>query len=227
MDERQLTAERAQGDDGVILGERRLVLGLLGGIVALNVANALVLAGGLDRPGARWLLLALERNPSTWFSAAQLALGAGLAWVVGRERADAARWNLVAVLLLMLSVDEVATLHEKLGGLPLPGVGSRGWAGAGVALVLLTAWRLVPWSLRLERHLRYALLVGGGVFVLGAVGFEVLAGSWQDAHGADGTFWVISSIEEDLELLGVFVVVRVLVGHLRAGGARLSLAVGR
>ena len=41
----------------------------------------------------------------------------------------------------------------------------------------------------------------------------------------DRTFWVLSSIEEDLELLGVFVVVRLLLAELRAAGQRLTLSV--
>lgn len=223
-----MTAARTAADTApVMVGERHLLRLLVGTIVALNVANAVTIAAGARASGAGWLLLGLERNPSTWFSAAQLALAGTLAWACGRGRADAARWNLVAALLVVLSIDEVATVHEKLGGLPLPSVGSRGWAGAGLLLVGFTAWRLVPWALGLEHHLRSALLAGGAAFVLGAVGVEVLAGNWEEVHGADRMFWIISSVEEDLELLGVFVVVRVLLGHLRATGAGLSLAVGR
>lgn len=208
-----------------MLPERRLVAGLLGTIVVLNVLNLLNIAVLDERNG--WLLLGIERNPSTWFSSAQLALAGALAWAVGRDRPDAGRWTLVAGLLVVLSVDEVATVHEKLGGLPvLPGIGERAWAGAGLALVGLVAWKLVPWALGLEPHLRFALLTGAATFVAGAVGVEVLAAGWEADHGADRTFWLISSVEEDLELLGVFVVVRVLLAHLRSTGTRLTFSIG-
>lgn len=225
MDERGLTAERTAGDAPVVLAERRVVAGLLVAIAVLNVLNALNIALLEERDG--WLLLGQEKNPSTWFSAAQLALAGALAWAVGRRRPDAARWNLVAGVLVVLSLDEVAAFHEKLGGLPIiPGIGDRAWAGAGLLLVAVVAWRLVPWALGLERHLRFGLLVGGAVFVAGAVGIEVLAGGWEADHGQDRMFWVLSSVEEDLELLGVFVVVRVLLAHLRAAGTRLTFAIG-
>jgi hypothetical protein len=214
----QQAAARA---NGWTVPERRTVRLLLLAVLALNVANAVAIA--LDE---HWLYLGLERNPSTWFSSAQLALAAGLALAVGVGRPDASRWRLVAAILTVLSVDEVATIHEKLGGLPVvPGIGSRAWAGAGLLLVGIVAVRLLPWVLRLEAPLRFALLVGGAVFVVGAVGFEVLAGQWEDGHGQDRWFWVLSSIEEDFELLGVFVVVRLLLAHLRATGRRLTLSV--
>jgi hypothetical protein len=220
----QLTSTRTAGER--VVSERAVVAVLAAAIVALNVANAVTIAVGA-KAGGRWLLLALERNPSTWFSAAQLALAAVLALAVGRGRADADRWRLVAGILLLLSVDEVATFHEKLGGLPVvPGIGDRAWTGAGLLLAGVVALRLLPWALRLEPALRLALLLGGAVFVVGAVGFEALAATWAEAHGEGRAFWVISSIEEDFELLGVFVVVRLLLAHLRATGARVTLAVG-
>ena len=199
--------------------ERAVALTLLACIGALNVTNAWVLA----TDASRWLLLGLERNPSTWFSAAQLALAAVLAYAVGIGRDDRRNWNVVAAVLLFLSVDEVATVHEKLGQLPgIPGIGHRAWAGAGLVLAALVAWRLLPWALRLERPLRFALVVGGATFVAGAIGFEVAAA--QRAH-EDTTFWVLSSIEENLEMVGVYVVARLLLAQLRATGARVVVAV--
>ena len=204
------------------------MLALLGVIVLLSVANLISIALGADDKGTRYLLLALESNPSTWFSAMQLGLAAALAFAVGHGRADAHNWGIVAALLAFLSLDEVATIHERLGGLPvLPGIGSRTWAGAGLVLVALVAWRLLPWTLRLEPPLRFALLAGGALFVAGAVGFEVLAGDWRVGHGEDAMYWALTTAEEDLELVGVFVVVRLLLAHLRAAAAPIILAVGR
>lgn len=210
------------------ISERHVTRILLGVLVLLNVANVVSIALGADDKGTRYLLLALESNPSTWFSSIQLGLAAVLALVVGHGRADARNWGIVAALLAFLSLDEVATIHERLGGLPvLPGIGSRTWAGAGLLLVALVAWRLLPWALRLEPPLRFALVAGGLLFVAGAVGFEVLAGDWRVAHGEDGLYWALTTAEEDFELVGVFVVVRLLLAHLRATAAPITLAVAR
>jgi hypothetical protein len=206
-----------------VLRERPIAATLLTTMVLLNVANAIAIAVGADGSG-RWLLLGLERNPSTWFSAVLLLLAGALAGVVGVGRADERHWRVVAGLLALLSLDEVATFHEKLGGVPvLPGIGNRAWAGAGLALAGLVAWRLLPWALRLERDLRFALLAGGCTFVAGSLGFEVAAAT---RPSEDSIFWILSSIEENLEMLGVYVVVRMLLAHLRTAGRTITVAVG-
>jgi hypothetical protein len=106
----------------------------------------------------------------------------------------------------------------------VPHLGSRAWTGVGAVLVVAVAVKLLPWAVRLEPRLRFALFLGAATYVLGAVGMESMAGSWEDGHGQDHSYWVLTTIEEDLELLGVAVVLRFLLGHLRAAGTRLTLA---
>lgn len=207
---------------------RPVVFALLGAVALLNVGNAWSLGFGADTPASRYLLLALERNPSTWFSALLLGAAGSLAFVVGRGRSDAGRWNLVAVVLWLLSVDEVASFHERLGGIPvIPGVGSRGWVGAGVLLVGFVVVKLVPWAAALDTGLRITFFVGGAVFVTGAIGFEVLSGNHEVVHGTDTAYWLLATIEENLEMLGALLVVRGLLDHLARSGPRLRVAFDR
>lgn len=224
------TARDARTDQGagpVLLDERLLLRALLGVILVLNVGGAITIAVLPESDNGKWLYLGLERNPSTWFSSAQLALAALLAFAVGHARADRRHWNLVAVLLVVMSLDETATFHEKLGGLPgIPHIGSRAWVGAALIIVALVGARLIPWAVtQLEAHLRNGLLVGAGVFLVGAVGMESAAGYWHDSHSEDRTFWALSGLEENFEMLGVTVVVMMLVRELRRSGARLTLGV--
>ena len=221
-----LRADTAGGVD-LGVGRRQVVAALLAAVAALNVANAWSIAFGADTSATRYLLLALERNPSTWFSALLLALAGSLAFVVGHGRTDAARWNLIAALLWLLSVDEVASFHERFGGVPvIPGIGSRAWAGVGVLLVAFVGVKLLPWALTLEHRLRFALFAGSAVFVTGAIGFEVLSGNHELAHGKDTSYWVLATIEENLELLGALLVVRGLLDHLAATRRRFGIAFG-
>ncbi|HYD09411.1 MAG TPA: hypothetical protein VEA78_04860 [Acidimicrobiales bacterium] len=205
----------------------RLLAGVVAVIAALNVANAVAIVAGADTEQTRYWLLALEWNPSSWLASALLAATAAAAYVVGRTAVDQGRWSTVAGVLLALSVDEIATVHERLAALPaIPGIGPRGWAGAGLLLVAVVAWRLLPWVLTLDVALRRALVVGGVVFVCGAVGFEVLSGEWAVGHGEDRSYWALATVEEDLELAGVLVVLAALLRRLRSTRARLSLSVG-
>jgi hypothetical protein len=207
------------------LSSRVVVLAFVVAAVALNVANAISIACGADTDRTEYFLLAHERNPSTWVAAASLATVAVLAWVTGRGRADAGTWSFVAAVLVFMSLDEVATFHERMSALPLPGIGSRGWAGAGLLLVALVAVRLFRWVLTLEVGLRIALIVGGAVFVGGAIGVEVLAGNHQRTHGDDTIFWVLSTVEENLELAGVLIVLRALLRHLTGLPGTLAMRV--
>lgn len=218
----------ASTDVDLAVGRRQVVVGLLAAVALLNVANAWSIGFGADSPASRYLLLALERNPSTWFSALLLALAGSLAFVVGRGRTDAARWSFIAALLWFLSLDEVASFHERFGGIPvIPGIGSRGWAGVGVLLVGLVAVKLLPWAVALDAPLRFALFAGGAVFVTGAIGFEVLAGNREVVHGTDATYWALATIEENLEMLGGLVVVRGLLDHLATTGRRFGVGFDR
>jgi hypothetical protein len=208
------------------VGRRRVLTVLLTLIAAVNVANAACIVLGADSDGTTYWLLALERNPATWLSAALLAVTAMATWLVGRDRIDRRWWTIVAAVLTVLSLDEIATFHERLGAVPLvPGIGNRGWAGFGVLLVAVIGVRLLPWALSLDPMTRFGLLLGGGLFVTGAVGFEVAAGNHELEHGHDTTFWVLSSIEEDLELAGVVVVLWAALGLLaRRPGVRVGFA---
>lgn len=211
----------------VVVSPRRVLVGIAVVVGLLNIANAIAIAAGADTEHARYWLMALEWNPSSWFSSALLAATAATAFVVGRD-GDARRWNAVAGILLVMSIDEIATLHERMAALPgIPGVGSRGWAGAGLVLVALVSIRLVPWALTLDRALRRALVLGGVVFVAGAVGFEVLSGNRAESVGEDGLHWVLATVEEDLEILGVVIVLRALLQRLAAAGTSVRLRVAR
>lgn len=171
----------------------------VGAIVAVNVANALNLLFLEDTHD--WLL-AVERNPSTWLAAAILATGAACAWLVSQVE-PGGRWGTVAVLLALMSVDEVAAFHERFGTLPAaPRVGPRAWVAVGVLLVVGVAVALVPWVLGQSLQVRLALLGGAAVFLTGAIGFEQLAGWWVDEHGDDRMFFVLSTVEENLEYAG-------------------------
>lgn len=210
----------------VVVPARLLLRALVVAVAALNVANAVSIVMGADTPRSRYFLLALEGNPSTWLSAALLAGAGVLAYLAAHGRADHRTWCTVAAIFALLSLDEVGTFHEWLGAVPaVPGIGTRGWAGAGLLLALVVAFKLGRWVLELDGALRVAFVAGGAVFLAGAVGVEVLAGEWEAAHGRDGGFWVLSTVEENLELAGVLVVLRGLLDHLAGRPAPLSLRV--
>src|SRR5687768_17855211 len=114
----ELRADPSVHVESARVPSRSAIRALLVAIGLLNVANAACIVAGANTDGTKYWLLALERNPSTWLSTALLALAGVAAWAAGRGRPDAARWNIVAVIFGVLSLDEVATIHERLAAVP-------------------------------------------------------------------------------------------------------------
>lgn len=200
---------------------RQLHALVLVGLVAVNVANAYAIARQpwIDRDYI-WLLLDNEDNPSTWLASMLLFSGALVAMAcsvvdVGRRRF----WLGASVVLAAASMEEIAAAHERLdrvlGSVHAP-EGSRilGWVIPGTVLAAVLAglaWRLRP---RLPSAVRRLLLVGTLLYLGGAVGVEILGAVWADRHGElnAGYLW-LTTVEENLEMVGSLVVLRGLARH--------------
>jgi hypothetical protein len=87
----------------------RACCALIVALVALHVADRLT----VDTPILR---LDVEANIPTWASSVLFAL-AGVAWaMLARLERGRRTWALLGALLIALSADEIATLHERLSG---------------------------------------------------------------------------------------------------------------
>jgi hypothetical protein len=200
-------ADQGRADQVVGVSRRGVLVALLVPVLIVNVANAMTLLVD-DTPGDAWMVLGRERNAATWVATALLALAAVAAWAVGRGRDDHRNWNLTAGVLLALSVDEVGRFHERFGELPRPPyVGDRAWSSFALVLVSIVAVRLLPWVLRLDVPLRRSILLGAVLFVGGSVGLDFLGGEWEQDHAHDAIFWIAETVEENLEMLGVLMVI--------------------
>lgn len=111
----------------------------------------------------------------------------------------------LASVALLLGVDEAVSLHERLEGLGerVPGAPPYAWVlpGSLIAVVLVAVLARTVWSL--PSPAPRLLLLGGAVFVSGAVVVETLGGIVFDRYG-DGLLYVVeTTLEEALELAGV------------------------
>lgn len=175
-----------------------------------------------------------EASIPTWISQL-LLLGIGMAaFLVSRlERARPARiiWSIVAGIGVLLSLDEVAALHElTLQTIHLlvfnesaPTLFANAWfivlpvVALGAGLLAWQMFKHVP-----ARTMRI-LVFGGIVYVFGAVVIDVITNS-----SLDNTFknkGVLVAIEETLELVGTTLVLYGIVDYLeRSYGKKLKTA---
>ena len=162
-----------------------------------------------------------EQSVPNWYSSAALGFAALLAALIAtrsrRERTNApTHWRAMAWILLYMSFDEVAGIHETVNSLsPIS------WTiPFGLLALAVGAW-LLPWVLRLPAATRTGIIVSGVVYVAGAVGIELVTSQFFDESNKrqlDYAFYTIA--EEGMEMLGVVWLIRTLLRHMeRESGA--------
>jgi hypothetical protein len=131
-----------------------------------------------------------ERSIPTWFSSILLLLCSILLAVVTvakRQRNDryTLHWGILSLILLLLSLDEVASIHEAIGqqserlllyttGLTPSGAISFFWVVPGAIFVLIVLLAYLRFLADLPQTTRRWFLFAGALFVLGALGIEML-----------------------------------------------------
>jgi hypothetical protein len=195
-----------------------------------------------------------EQSIPTWFESMMFMLCSILLAVVAvtkRQRGEryGLHWGVLSIIFLYLSLDEVATIHEALGaalerllrhttGFEAGGAISYFWVVPGIAFVLVVALAYVRFLLHLPRTTRRLFLFAGAVFVLGALGVEMLTAEVMSASGPIAD-WIVStsgdmvdrgtanavptilkglqtSGEEMLEMLGLAAFIYALLAYMRS-----------
>jgi len=168
-----------------------------------------------------------EASVPTWYSSMGLMLASTLLVAIGalryRER-DPFRyhWLALGVLFLLLSMDEVAMIHEYPIDLLRERLHATGllyyaWVIPGAAFVVLVFLGLLNFLRHLDRGVRFGFVAAGAVFVGGAIGIEMLSGLHASRFGEDNLgYALIITCEELCEMLGVVLFIHVLMGVLSA-----------
>ncbi len=213
----------------MVLRRRTLLIILTSATFILVVASLLVHRYKLEHgiPRSEWTLLDLDKeaNIPSWFSSFLLLAAAGLAVLAAsgapaERRSDVRPLRSLAGLLLLCSIDEMATLHERAGLLldrVVPRVGPLifSWVVLGGAVVVAAAilmWRFIVSS---PGAVRIRLVLAAVLYVSGALGCEMLEGVYCLAHGRRGLAWVaLTTIEETAEMLGVILLLDGLLLYL-------------
>jgi hypothetical protein len=139
-------------------------------------------------------------------------------------------WFLLAAVFLFLGVDEATMIHE-FASAPTREVLNASWVPHlawvlpyGAAMIVL-AVVLLPWFLKLDRSSQIRFVAAGFLFVLGAIGFELLESAQMRDILAENPDTVIEELqhpvvdtlilfEESLELIGLGVFLHALVSRI-------------
>ncbi len=151
-----------------------------------------------------------EINVPTWFSA---GLWSVIGLITGYYARSASRfrvsWGFFSFIAFFLSLDETLELHERLDVIGaematyLPVDLGFTWVLPGVLIAMALCAFLVRLMLSLPGAVKLGLLASGAVFVSGAVGVETLSGLVLAEQGFAPSFFVLTLIEETLEMAGL------------------------
>jgi hypothetical protein len=204
-----------------------------------------------------------ERSIPTWFNSILLLLCSILLAVVTvakKQRDDrySLHWGVLSIILLLLSLDEVASIHEAIGaqlerllhnitGFNASGAISFFWVVPGAIFVFIVLLAYLRFLAHLPQTTRRWFLFAGALFVLGALGVEMLTAQVMSSSGSIAD-WVASSsggivgresasaiptilkglqtsIEEMFEMLGLTAFVYALLAYIRSYVEDISVRV--
>jgi hypothetical protein len=219
---------------------RRVPLLLLAVTVALallsiglpNIAPNVPFMAAEGSPVRMFFGVSAEMSLPTFFSVGLLVAAASAHALLGRLLDRDKAFAVLAVVLLLLALDDFAALHERLVIISdAVGVESGyGWVLPGLVVAMGVVVAFVRVATRLTRKARRVLLLGVLLFLGAAFGLESVNGL-LDRPGTDGApLQVLTHVEEVLENVGVILVfsaaLRVLEIKRSQGGLTIRIVPG-
>ena len=208
---------------------RTLALVAVALIVASLVVDFTAIRTGHDRIFGLLPLFDVDRegNVPTFFSAVLLLLAGLVCGVTGvlagqTARQDRIYWRALAFMFVYMAVDEASLIHE-LSIAPLHGLMRLGpafrfaWVIPGMILVAVVGLVFLRFYLRQPAETRRGIAIAAVLYVVGAIGFEIVSGSYISAHRGgerDPAYILIFTAEESLEMAGMIVFIGTMLRHI-------------
>ena len=220
-----------------------VLVAVLACVLMLHVASQyarFALGMGTLRGLTARVYLGAEASLPAWFSSALMLVAAQLLFWIGRAVRHlggnhVAYWMCLALLFVLMSIDETAAVHEAFsaaftglfawltGGFSdmfTPVVANKSgyhWVAGGVLVAGGVAFACLRFLKALPLRTSRGFVLAGALYVVGAIGFELAGGSYSARMGADNVIFVsLLTVEETLEMVGLIVFIHVLLTHLQA-----------
>lgn len=206
---------------------KRVLIGLLTVFSVLLVLNLAGLAHchltGRELP-VKIVHFDDEQNLPSLFSTANLALCglfcAFIALAYRSSRREFLEWTGLVGIFFFLAIDEFIMVHERIAHivriyLKTPQLRDAGWVVPYVLLVVCFAGIYLRFFFRLPKPTKLYLVFGALLFVAGSIGVECIGCMWwRFSYGTDMVYFLLATIEESLEMLGVIAIIYALMRYI-------------
>jgi hypothetical protein len=184
-----------------------------------------IIGTGTALKDLRHFALDAEHSLPAWYESVTMLASAGLlAILAALARNDDPRnrlpWMLLAVIFLLMSIDELVAFHEVSmrplrEAFHLTGIFYFSWVIIAAPLLVALAIFFIPFLLRLPRPTAVRFFIAGAIFVSGAFGMEFIGGYYVSFGGEDYLpYRIASACEECLEITGMTLFLSSLLQHL-------------
>lgn len=176
-----------------------------------------------------------EGNIPSWYSGALLLVSAILLAAIAadprtRRAKYSERWAFLAVLFVILSLDEIAYLHEGIGSfMRQQGFDTIkiGWILPASIFVVVAGLWFAPFILSLPQKTKRLFIISASVFLTGALGLEIVDNFLvSDFDVQSPTILTSNHLQDLLEMFGVSIFIYALLSHIGAylNPLRLSIS---
>jgi len=165
-----------------------------------------------------------EANIPTWFTAGvalYLAMMASMiASAVKSQGKSAWSWRGIALMGIYIAMDEVAGFHE----LAIDPIRDKweispwlyqSWVIPAMAVVVFISIIYSRFVWKLPMYSKFYLLLGGLIYLTGAIGVESVGGFVLTTQGLNDWYVQLSHIEEFLEMMGLIIILYAVVEYAR------------
>lgn len=179
-----------------------------------------------------------ESSVSGWFSATLLLIGAALlALIATAKRATGDRftrhWALLAVILLLLAIDDAADVHGQLSAVmhvvfDTDGYLLYAWIVPGALFALAVGLGYLRFLRALPAAYRWRFLLSGALFSVSAIALEALEARHDSEHGTETmTYKLLVTVEETVEMGALIFFVATLLRYLSGLAPTVALRLTR
>ena len=169
-----------------------------------------------------------ENNIPTFFSVVILFLSSLLLWIISiiqyNSQLNYKLWSILALCFLLLSIDESIQIHERVSILVSSNYTFTGYlyyawvVPYSVFLVFFTFIYYFYFLRKLPKDIMRLIIYSGIIYIIGAIGFEMLGASERYTYGMEiysSNYSAYYTFEELLEMLGIALFIYTLLLYIK------------